>query len=98
MSGGHFDYVQYKLEDIADEIEKIVQENTSNEVDEYGQLIGKNYSGETIYELMIGVTFILAASTYINRIDKLLSGDDGEDSFHSNLNEDMGYEEGQEES
>ena len=73
MSGGHFNYVQYNLEDIADEIEKLVQENNSNEVDEYGQLIGRNYSEETIAELLIGVTFILAAATYIQRIDYLLS-------------------------
>jgi hypothetical protein len=93
MSGGHWDYVQYKLEDIADELEKLVQENNSSEVDEYGQLIGKNYSEETIAELLIGVTFILAAATYIHRIDYLLSGDDGEDTFHSRLAEDMGNEE-----
>ena len=98
MSGGHWDYVQYKLEDIADELEKLVQENNSSEVDEYGQLIGRNYSEETIAELLIGVTFILAAATYIKRIDYLLSGDDGEDSFHARLSEDMGYEEEQEES
>ena len=98
MSGGHFDYVQYKLEDIADEIERIVQENDSNEVNEWGYRIGKNYSDETLYEFMLGVTFILAAATYIQRIDYLLSGDDGEDSFHSRLNEDMGYEEEEEES
>jgi len=45
---------------------------------------------------MIGVTFILAASTYIQRIDYLLSGDDGEDTFHARLTEDMGYEEEEE--
>jgi hypothetical protein len=98
MSGGHFDYVQYKLEDIADEIERIVQENDSNEVNEWGDRIGKNYKEETLYEFMIGVTFILAAATYIRRIDYLLSGDDGEDSFHARLSKDMGYEEEQEES
>ena len=98
MSGGHFDYVQYKLEDVAEEIQRIVDNNASQEVDEWGQLIGRNYSDETIYELLIGVTFILTAATYIRRIDYLLSGDDGEDTFHSNLAEDMGYEEEQEKS
>lgn len=98
MSGGHFNYIQYKLEDIAEEIQKIVENNTSDEVDEYGQLIGRNYSNETIYELLIGVTFILTAATYIRRIDYLLSGDDGEDTFHARLSEEMGYEEGEKES
>lgn len=98
MSGGHFNYIQYKLEDVAEEIQKIVENNTSDEVDEYGQLIGRNYSNETIYELLIGVTFILTAATYIRRIDYLLSGDDGEDTFHSKLSEEMGYEEGEKES
>jgi len=98
MSGGHFDYVQYKLEDIADEIQKIVEENDSNEVNEWGGRIGRNYNEETLYEFMIGVTFILAAATYIRRIDYLLSGDDGEDEFHARLTNDMGYEEELEES
>ena len=98
MSGGHWDYIQYKLEDIADEIERIVQENDSNEVNEWGDRIGKNYKEETLYEFMLGVTFILTAATYIRRIDYLLSGDDGEDGFHARLNEDMGYEEEEEES
>ena len=49
MSGGHFDYVQYKLEDVAEEIQRIVDNNTSQEVDEWGQLIGRNYSDETNY-------------------------------------------------
>jgi hypothetical protein len=89
MSGGHFNYIQYKLEDIAEELENIIVENDSDELNEYGDRIGKNYSEETIDELMNAIVFLELCEIYIQRIDYLLSGDDGEDSFHSNLRKDI---------
>ena len=89
MSGGHFNYIQYKLEDVAREIENIIAENDSNELNEYGEKIGKNYSEETIDEFMNAIVFLELCEIYIQRIDYLLSGDDGEDSFHSNLRKDI---------
>jgi hypothetical protein len=89
MSGGHFNYIQYKLEDIAEELENIIVENDSDELNEYGDRIGKNYSEETIDEFMNAIVFLKLCETYIQRIDYLLSGDDGEDSFHSNLRKDI---------
>jgi len=94
MSGGHFDYVQIKLEDIVQEIRNIVENNDSNELNEYGDRIGKGFHEETLGELMTGATFIMLASKYIRRIDYLLSGDDGEDTFHARLREDIYNEEG----
>jgi len=34
MSGGHFDYEQYKLEQIADSIERIIEGNKKEVADE----------------------------------------------------------------
>jgi hypothetical protein len=89
MSGGHFDYIQYKLEDISKEIENIIDENKSNELNEYGEKIGKNFSEETIDEFVNAIVFLKLCEIYIHRIDYLLSGDDGEDSFHARLRQDI---------
>ena len=89
MSGGHFDYIQYKLENVAREIENIIVENDSNELNEYGDRIGRDYSEETLDEFMNAMIFLKLCEIYIHRIDYLLSGDDGEDSFHSSLRKDI---------
>jgi hypothetical protein len=89
MSGGHFNYIQYRLEDISREIENIIDKNKSNELNEYGDKIGKNYSEETIDEFVNAIVFLKLCEIYIHRIDYLLSGDDGEDSFHARLRQDI---------
>jgi tetrahydromethanopterin S-methyltransferase subunit G len=92
MSGGHFNYIQYKLEDISRELENIIVENDSDELDEYGEKIGRDYSEETLDEFMNAIVFLKLCEIYVQRIDYLLSGDDGEDSFHSNLRKDIDEE------
>ena len=47
------------------------------------------YSDKTINEFKKGLDLIKKANVYINRIDYLISGDDGEESFHNRLSEDM---------
>lgn len=78
MSGGHFDYSQYRLEDIASEIDRYIKNN------EYG------YSLETLNEFKVAARKLREAAIYAQRIDWLLSGDDGEDTFHQRLIEDLG--------
>jgi hypothetical protein len=89
MSGGHFDYIQYKLEDVAREIENIIVKNDLNELNEYGDRIGRDYSEETLDEFVNAIVFLKLCEIYIHRIDYLLSGDDGEDSFHARLRQDI---------
>lgn len=48
-----------------------------------------NYSDETIQEFKNGIEAIKKAYVYIQRIDWLLSGDDGEDNFHKKLKADL---------
>lgn len=81
MSGGHFDYDQYKLEDIADEIERIIKRNS--EMD-YLQ-----FSEHTLSEFRIAIGLLRKANLYTQRIDWLVSGDDGEETFHERLKEDL---------
>ena len=85
MSGGHFQYQQYKMEYIIDEIEQLILTNNSTELNEWGDSKGKHYSDKTMVEFKNAVHFLRLAHIYAQRVDWLVSGDDGEDSFHSRL-------------
>ena len=47
------------------------------------------YSKETIKEFKKGLVILRKAYVYAQRIDWLLSGDDGEESFHERLKEEL---------
>ena len=77
MSGGHFDYQQFKIEEIADEI---MREYKSNE---------NHFSVKTLREFRRAILLLKQAFIYAHRIDWLLSGDDGEERFHERLQEEL---------
>jgi hypothetical protein len=81
MSGGHFDYKQYSLDFIADSVEQLIIDN--GKTDEWGDR--NNFSKETLAEFQVGIKLIKKAAIYAQRIDWLVSGDDGEDNFHARL-------------
>ena len=85
MSGGHFNYKQHVLLDMADDIGSQILTNDSTEKNEWGDNIGNRYSPETIKEFEKAMIILKMAYVYAQRIDWLLSGDDGEDSFHIRL-------------
>ena len=105
MSGGHFDYKQYQLEDIADSIERQIQRNgrekTKEEMRDEGWRDSEwfdkypeeryyyKYPDEVIDRFKEAVKSLRIAAIYTQRIDWLLSGDDGEESFISRLNEEL---------
>ena len=89
MSGGHFQYKQWEIGNIADEVEQLIIDNDSEELNEYGDRKGYGYSQETIDEFKNALTTLRLAHIYVQRIDWLVSGDDGEDSFHRRLKHDM---------
>lgn len=74
MSGGAFEYDQYKIGEIAANI------------DVY---LGSGYSPETLAKFEEAVRTLRRAEIMANRIDWLLSGDDGEESFHKRWDEDL---------
>ena len=47
------------------------------------------YSDETIAEFKNAIEVLKKARIYINRIDYLIAGDDGEESFHKRLNDEL---------
>lgn len=85
MSGGHFNYKQHHLLEITEDIDSAIFNNNSKEKNEWGDNIGNRYNAETINEFEKAVKVLKIAYVYAQRIDWLLSGDDGEDSFHKRL-------------
>lgn len=89
MSGGHFDYKQYDIGRIADEIKHLIEINNSEELDQWGYRMGYDYTPETISRFEMAVLYLRLAQIYTHRIDWLVSSDDGEDSFHERLEHDL---------
>ena len=84
MSGGHFGYDQYRIDAIADEVERLIESNEDT----------RFYSAETITEFRKGVHILRVAAIYAQRIDWLVSCDDGEESFLRRLAGDLSKLEG----
>ena len=104
MSGGAFDYNQYKIGYIADQIEEVIVKNgvkkTPEEIkdgwhnDEWYEkypedLFNYKYPDEVIEKMKEAVKSLKIAQEYAQRVDWLLSGDDGEESFLSRLEENL---------
>ena len=86
MSGGHFDYKQHYIQDIIDEIEDLIKNN--NVENEWGY--SNDYSDEIIEKFKVGLKILKQAEIYTTRIDWLVSGDDGEETFLERLKDDLG--------
>jgi len=101
MSGGSFDYSQYHITTIADSIQseldkmgkEIPREDRWHDDDWYAKYPNDKfyptYTMETIREFQNAVKQLRIAAVYAQRIDWLLSGDDGEENFHKRLNEEL---------
>ena len=91
MSGGTFDYKQYMFEDIADQISEYVvkngakRETRSSWEDEFHH----KYPDDIIHEFEKAAELLRIAKVYVTRIDYLIAGDDGEESFRKRLAEDL---------
>ena len=89
MSGGYFDYDQYRIGFIADSIEHLIRTNDSKELDDFGDPEGRGYTDETILKFKEAAKYLKIAQVYAQRIDWLVSCDDGEDSFLERLKEEL---------
>lgn len=79
MSGGRFNYLQHNG-DFDDAIETIEHHIQNNEYE---------FKPETIDEFKKGIELIKKARVYLQRIDYLICDDDGEDTFHERLQDDL---------
>lgn len=81
MSGGRFDYQQYKCFEIADEIQQLIESNGDDSLDEYGDSRGRHYPADIIEKFKEAEHWLRRAGEMAQRVDWLVSGDDGEDCF-----------------
>lgn len=79
MSGGHFDYVQYRFVETEDALREIVK-------DEDGDY---DLPGDIASDVKEALDCLTKARLLINRIDYLVSGDDGEESYRRRVKEDF---------
>ena len=104
MSGGHWEYLQYRFTDVAEDIRKLIEKNGKEKTQEeikYSYLSDDflerypdekfhyKYSDDMIEKFKEGLKHIELAQIYMQRLDWLLSGDDGDESFMSRLEEDL---------
>ena len=74
---------------IADQIEQIIRNNDSTEVNEWGDPVSRGLQPQTILYMRAAVDRLRRAAIYAQRIDWMLSGDDSENTFHERLKEDL---------
>jgi hypothetical protein len=104
MSGGAFDYNQYKIGYIADQIEHEIERSgrlkTQEELkdswrdpdwyEKYPEDLNHyKYPENVLAEFKNAVKHLRVAEIYAQRVDWLLSGDDGEDTFIEKLKSDL---------
>ena len=91
MSGGRFDYAQYHIRQIAEQIQNTIEKNGKPRKKEYEWEEDKYYEfpEDIILEFKRAVAILKIAEVYANRIDWLLSWDDGEDAFRRRLKEEL---------
>lgn len=89
MSGGYFDHKQHWIDQIAESVEDLIKTNDSEELDTLGDKIGRGYEPDIIEHFKEGVRYLRKAAIYAQRIDWLVSDDDGPDSFRERLAEEL---------
>lgn len=92
MSGGRFDYLQYRFSEIIDAIEQEILDNDAEPKSKHEWFEPNRFKPETLDEFRKGIEYLKKAQIYAQRIDWLLSGDDGEETFHKRLAKDLGLD------
>jgi hypothetical protein len=93
MSGGHFEYKQYQVGELAEEINRIICKVYKTRIDikdspddpsDPNYVWDRYYlfTDETITKLIEARDTLRKAAEMAQRVDWLISGDDGEESFH----------------
>ena len=105
MSGGHWGYIQHRFTDVAEDIDDLIKlngklkseeeliENSWYDEDWYNKYpedrYHYEYNEDVIEQFKKAAHAIRIAQIYIQRVDWLLSGDDGEESFLRRIDEDL---------
>lgn len=90
MSGGHFEYEQDRFEwFIARPLAELIRNNKVKPDDWCGDWQGQCYPDDIIHEFKNALEALRVAYVYVQRIDWLVSGDDGEETFRKRLAHDL---------
>jgi hypothetical protein len=105
MSGGRWDYIEYRFTDVVEDMKRLINRNgklkTPEEMKEEDwrgaewyekypeDKYHHKYPDKVIEKFKEGIEIIEKAQIYIQRFDYLLSGDDGEGSFLERLEEEL---------
>jgi hypothetical protein len=85
MSGGHFDYNNFRISEIADVIDELILHNTTTNDSGYSN----NYPEDIIKHFNHVAYMLRIASIYANNIDLLVCSDIGEKTFETRLNDEL---------
>ena len=83
MSGGYFDYNQYRLQEMIHKLERREERIRQLDDDAYDFL-----TEDLIQDAKV---IALLAQIFLQRVDWLLSGDDGPETFKERIKEDLKY-------
>lgn len=91
MSGGYYNYDQWRIINIASNIKQVIRDAEDKVLSEWsdGSLKWDFKNPQTLEEFRKAIHALTIAYVYAQRIDWLLSADDGEESFHARLKEDL---------
>ena len=84
MSGGSFNYDQYKIQDVYEEIERILAEAVDDPDGYYGTM-----SDDVKEDMHSVMCTLMRCKIHVDRLDYLIAGDDGEETYHERLAEDL---------
>lgn len=92
MSGGYFNYAQFRIGDIEAMIEEEIEKIENGDPDEYGYSYGDylgEYKDDVVKRMKEAVVALARARVYAHRIDWFLSGDNGPERFLKRLDDDL---------
>lgn len=81
MSGGHFDYVQHRFNDVKESIEELIKNNDNKELNEWGAPFGRNYPADVINTFQKTASLLEIIGILVNAIDYLVCDDYGVETF-----------------
>ena len=82
MSGGHYDYYQWHIADVADKMEEdLARIGTQNQWED----VPYGLEDSTIAALRMAISLLRASADIVHDIDWCMSGDTGEDTLRRDL-------------
>ena len=92
MSGGAFEYKQYKIQDLIEDMENLLVRLDKEPIDSFECDSLKRYVNDSeLFKNKIkeNIKYLKRAYIFTQRIDWFISGDDGEENFYERLKEEI---------